>query len=98
MMDNRFRQLQPQGKVRKTYNVSTKEVEKLYKSSELDWEKPRSIQCRLIFKLTLITAMRSLILEVVNYKAKVVRIGCPGVKSTVTSLERFGFRNGCRKD
>lgn len=58
-LDNRSRSLHAAGMTRKPYNVlSAEDVEKLFNSPELSGTTPRSFQCRLIFGVAILTAMR----------------------------------------
>lgn len=58
-LDNRTREHQANGMVRKHYNLlSVTNVRKLFESPELSGDIPRSFQCRLIIGVALLTAMR----------------------------------------
>ena len=59
VMVNFFGEQQANGRVRKQHNVlSVEDLKKLYCSPELSGTTPRSFQCRLIFGVALLTAMR----------------------------------------
>ena len=59
-LDNRVRFLQSKGMTRKPHNIlSEKDVRTLFTSPELDGRTPRSFQCRLMYGVAMLTAMRT---------------------------------------